>query len=253
MSSKRPPEGGEEAGSLKQTKLHFGQRPPKRPKSDNHTKEEIHRPKSPSSTTSRSDAGDLTTDKPSPQDASTTTGAKFIRTTGSFTITEITGDIFDAPSNAIIIHACNCYGSWGAGIAAAFKKTYPNAYTNHHKFCQNNSKDSLIKSAQLIPPCEKDASKPKHYVGCLFTSKRFGKARDSPAEILRATGPAMQDLLDQVKKLVEKGGKVSEIRMCRINSGLFGVEWEKTREVLEGLEGDWGAVPREIKVYERPG
>ncbi|KAF3891950.1 hypothetical protein GY631_4499 [Trichophyton interdigitale] len=36
-------------------------------------------------------------------------------------ITEIEGDLFLAPEGAALIHACNCQGSWGKGIALEFK------------------------------------------------------------------------------------------------------------------------------------
>ena len=41
----------------------------------------------------------------------------------------------------------------------------------------------------------------------------------------------MRDLLRQVA--MEKG--IGEIRMCRINSGLFAVPWEDSKKAIEGL------------------
>lgn len=32
-----------------------------------------------------------------------------------FVVTERIGAIFEAPDNTVIIHACNCLGSWNAG------------------------------------------------------------------------------------------------------------------------------------------
>lgn len=111
-----------------------------------------------------------------------------------------------------------------------------------------------------------------HFVGCLFTSRAFGKRKDSPEQILDATELAMEDLLRQVKKWNEAHGpdaarqepnepeaelkgneKVSKgtdsdvndqeqshdiksIHMCKINSGLFAVPWEDTRAVLESID-----------------
>jgi ADP-ribose 1''-phosphate phosphatase len=39
-------------------------------------------------------------------------------------------------------------------------------------------------------------------------------------------------------------GGIEGVRMCRINSGKFGVEWERTEKVLEGIEvaGGWMGV-----------
>jgi len=67
---------------------------------------------------------------------------------------------------------------------------------------------------------------PQHFVGCLFTSKKFGKGKDSPAQILASTGPAMEDLLRAFREYNsadDNKNKISEIRMCQINSGLFAV------------------------------
>ncbi|KAL2116400.1 hypothetical protein VTJ04DRAFT_8568 [Mycothermus thermophilus] len=98
---------------------------------------------------------------------------------------------------------------------------------------------------------------PGHYVGCLYTSRRFGRGVDSPSEILRLTVPAMRDLLRQI---AEEGVKVTEVRMCRINSGIFNVPWRETKAALEAAEfGEDGKVPAcvkdgvlEIVAWERP-
>lgn len=166
-------------------------------------------------------------------------------TSNGFTLTEITGDIFSAPDNAIIIHACNCIGSWGAGIAAAFKQRYPRAYEAYSVHCEANTPDSLIGTALLIPPSE--AKGRRHYVGCLFTSKRFGRARDKPDVILGYTTPAMEDLISAVVK----DGGVEAIRMCQINSGLFGVPWEDSKALIAQMEVP-EEVPKKIEVYSLP-
>lgn len=176
-------------------------------------------------------------------------------------ITETSGDIFDAPPNTLIIHACNCYGSWGAGIAKAFKDRYPYAYKAYTSHCGAYSPDQLIETAQLIPPpsLEKNEDGGKdetHFVGCLFTSHHFGRRKDSPYKILAATKPAMEDLLRQVQDWNashdKDGEKVKEVRMCKINSGMFAVPWEKSRQVLEGIEVGEEDV-KEVKVVSPPG
>lgn len=43
-------------------------------------------------------------------------------------IKETEGDIFSSPDGSVLIHACNCQGAWGAGVAAAFRTKYPAAY-----------------------------------------------------------------------------------------------------------------------------
>ncbi|KAL2006832.1 hypothetical protein VTN00DRAFT_9500 [Thermoascus crustaceus] len=95
-------------------------------------------------------------------------------------ITEIEGDLFDAPDGAVLIHACNCKGSWGAGIARAFRDKYPAACEVYRSHCrsflesakyataspsESDSCDQTIKSrilrlpegtALIIPPQERD-------------------------------------------------------------------------------------------------
>ncbi|KAK5724831.1 ADP-ribose 1''-phosphate phosphatase [Elasticomyces elasticus] len=165
----------------------------------------------------------------------------------ALTVTEEEGDIFDAPPNTLIIHACNCDGSWGGGIALAFKKHYPGAYEKYAAHCKRSGGD-LVSTAYLIPPQAGDDS--KHFVGCLFTSRHYGRRKDSPTKILGATKPAMLDLLKQVKDFnvkADEGDRVNEVRICKINSGLFQVPWTKTRAVLEGIDVD-GEDVKELKV-----
>lgn len=164
------------------------------------------------------------------------------------------GDIFDAPKNCLIIHACNTEGHWGAGIALAFKKRYPKAYAAHNKYCtKDHNKVNPVPTGttQLLAPVD---GEPEHWVGCLFTSALYGKAKDNPAQILESTEASMVMLLELVEKADEDqggdGNKISEIRMCKINSGKFGVPWVKTEEVLQGivLQRGWRT---NIEVWEQ--
>lgn len=116
----------------------------------------------------------------------------------------------------------------------AFKERYPEAYLLYHRHCKDSTPTALIGTALLIPPSEEDG--PKHYVGCLFTSRKFGMGRDPPNQILRNTRPAMEDLIEQIAQTVQDGGSISEIRICHVNSGLFRVPWERSKAVIEKLE-----------------
>ena len=94
----------------------------------------------------------------------------------------------------------------------------------------------------LIPPpkatSERQASKTPHYIACLFTSLDYGK-RVSPAEeILQNTGNALSDLAKQVTEMRDSGQDMGECRAVRINSGKFGVEWRRTKAVLEAGDLD---------------
>lgn len=153
------------------------------------------------------------------------------------TITESTGDLFAAPPNTVLIHACNCIGSWGGGIALIFKKKCPNAFKTYNKHCSKNSPSSLNGTALLIPPSEAP-DKPQHWIGCVFTSKKYGRVKDSPTEILKATELAMVDLMRQIKEVGDE--KIQAVWMCRINSGMFGVKWDRSKRVLLDLDADMG-------------
>ena len=82
----------------------------------------------------------------------------------------------------------------------------------------------------------------QHYIACLFTSLDYGKRVSPPEEILNNTGTAVKDLATQVAKIRESGEVVGECRAVRINSGKFGVEWQKTKAVLEAGDLDIAVV-----------
>ncbi|KAH7871177.1 uncharacterized protein C8R40DRAFT_1174874 [Lentinula edodes] len=156
-------------------------------------------------------------------------------------IKTIPGDIFEAgpaPSETVtnhldfpqqrivLVHACNTVGSWGAGIALAFKDRYPEQYELYReshlvvederqelqeanmmetfKIIVQFNADSLVGTCLLIPPpstspsSPESISKPGIYIACLFTSKAYGRKKDSPKEILSATRRALVDLTRQL-------------------------------------------------------
>jgi ADP-ribose 1''-phosphate phosphatase len=116
------------------------------------------------------------------------------------------------------------------------------AYLAHHKFCtKEHDKTNPVPTgtAQLLAPVDGDT---QHWIGCLFTSAKYGKAKYKPDAIVRHTVGAMKMLLELAKLA---GDGIGEIRMCKINSGKFGVPWEKTEEALRGIalqEGWRGAI-----------
>jgi len=152
-------------------------------------------------------------------------------------VEEIEGDIFDAPEGAVLIHACNCQGSWGKGIAKAFKEKYPAAFEVYRSHCR-----TLLSSPEytaipnltvmsneppnaghtdsrrlrlpegttlLIPPQKGDYTldsknsiqKPmKHWIACLFTSRHYGRKVSTPNDILFNTEHAVEDLKRQLSE-----------------------------------------------------
>jgi ADP-ribose 1''-phosphate phosphatase len=171
------------------------------------------------------------TDLPSDWFQATSLGARDPQRATRLQLTYHQGDLLQAPEGALLIHACNAKGVWGTGIAKAFKSQYPQAYATHHAFCVKDHKPSHpvpTGTTQLLAPCDTQ----RHWIGCLFTSAKYGKAKDKPELIVRNTVEAMQMLLE----LVSRTEGITVIRMCKINSGKFGVPWKKTAEALTGLE-----------------
>ncbi|CRG91617.1 ADP-ribose 1''-phosphate phosphatase [Talaromyces islandicus] len=171
-------------------------------------------------------------------------------------ISETKGDLFDAPDGAALIHACNCVGSWGGGIARAFRDRYPAAYKVYNSHCRNfqqkpeqhtiiDSRTSKSRTltlplgtALLIPPQEVDIAKSgkRNWIICLFTSRAFGRSVSPPDVILENTVHAIRDMRRQIEELREGGGDIArdgKVYSCRFNSGLFHVKWEDSKAVLE--------------------
>lgn len=143
-------------------------------------------------------------------------------------ITYIKGDLFSAAKGSILIHAVNCLGLWGGGIARQFALKFPKAYETYRKHCRE-------KGIKLLGACllTQDGD---YTIACLFTSKGYGKYIDSPDNILKATKSAINELIlfnpDDYK-----------YHACKINSGLFRVPWEKSEAILK-------ATGRKFTVYE---
>ncbi|EXJ61735.1 hypothetical protein A1O7_02164 [Cladophialophora yegresii CBS 114405] len=140
-----------------------------------------------------------------------------------FAIREITGDIKDAPDRAVIVHAVNCQGVWGYGIAKELKNMCPAAFEIYRLHCQRASRPYyLAGTCLLIAPQRSDYEqkrklklrgvdnalsrevplpKTRHWIACLFTSTGYGKrnlkmnnpGKDSPSQILNHTRLALEE------------------------------------------------------------
>ena len=133
-------------------------------------------------------------------------------------ITTVKGNLFDAPKGSIIIHACNCRGVWGSGIAAEFARRFPKARDLYAKICQEKG-PSLAGTCLLIPAGD-------YVIGCLFTSRGYANSVDKPQKILENTEKAIEDL---IRQNVEN----RPLHTCKINSGLFRVPWNDTKDILK--------------------
>lgn len=149
-------------------------------------------------------------------------------------ITYVKGDLFQltkqvATAPVLLAHACNCYGVWGGGIAAAFRTKFPSTYQLYHDYCKERSDrpDSMLGTSLLLPVSPTDPGYTKEagdhlVVVCLFTSLMGGEA---PGTIAEYTKEAMIDLKRQFGP--------TEVNMPKINAGIFGVPWSLTERALK--------------------
>lgn len=144
-------------------------------------------------------------------------------------IIEQKGNLFDAPDGTILAHACNCMGTWGAGIALEFLRRYPRAAKVYKDTCLRNK--NKLGTCVLIPPMED--SGPKHYIACLFTSFKYGRYKDSKDKILLNTRTSFRDLLEQINST---GINSHQIRMPKINSKNFKVPWNETVKYIKDIQ-----------------
>lgn len=131
--------------------------------------------------------------------------------------------LFDAPEDSIIIHACNAQGVWGSGIAKEFKTRYPESFEWYSDHCKS---PKALGEGRLSYLTEEP-----HKVGWIITSYNYGNKKDSKVSILGNTALALNDLCNSIY-LKMSGYNIIEVYSNKFNSGLFGVPWEESEEVL---------------------
>lgn len=143
------------------------------------------------------------------------------------------------PAGSYLVHATNCFGTWGAGVALAIHDLFPGAdevYAAHCDSFQSSedawpTKNGLVGGVCIVPPqkgdhaatvregpaavdCQEGAEQVEReeggidgiWIGCLFTSYGFGRQTkkhaglDKKSDIWKQTESALRAF----KKLVEK-------------------------------------------------
>lgn len=128
------------------------------------------------------------------------------------------GDVMNVSDPlSILVHACNCEGRWGSGVAVCFRQRFPQAHHDYQILCRLHG-HGLIGTTLIC-----DDQKPA--VGCLFTSRGYGQQKDSVDQILFATDRAIKHMFEQLAPNIH-------IHSPMINAGLFAVPWEKTEEII---------------------
>ena len=158
----------------------------------------------------------------------------------------IKGDLFSHKSlaSSILAHACNCRGSWGAGVDENIKKQFPSTYKLYVEHCKKHASNpsGLLGSTYLIKSESSDPGNSGRenvaYVACMFTSDAFGRRKNSADDIVENTDKSMLHLESQLAELaktepIEQQDGVNVVNMPKINAGLFNVPWEETEAVLK--------------------
>lgn len=139
------------------------------------------------------------------------------------------GSLFDAAKDKnILVHACNCQGVWGSGIAKEFKTLYKEYFEMYREACDEAKADDrdISGTAQVFSIPTTDFE-----IGCLFTSYDYGDKKDSELTILRNTELAIRDLLS-IARLWKSEGTI-QVHSPKINAGLFAVPWDKTEKIID--------------------
>lgn len=164
------------------------------------------------------------------------------------TLEHRTMDLFDAPQDAVLAHACNARGIWGTGVALGFIRRFPDAYTQYQSYCRK----VLVQSRAGVSLVVNDRTSGRE-IACMITSVDYGANRDSEETILDQTRRAIISLeldLQAFDRGLRAGGYSTheEVYLPRINSGMFGVPWEKTEAILQELVGK---LPRKYIICTR--
>lgn len=149
--------------------------------------------------------------------------------------------LFDAPTESVIIHACNSQGVWGSGIAKPFKEKYPYSYDDYHKFCllANKERGTACGRANLS---SFDNREP-HWVGWIVTSHNYGDKKDSPELIKIQTTMALMELCKKIYLAHPKeDNPVIYVYSNKFNSGLFNVPWQDSELILNTVLKDFNRI-----------
>ena len=139
-------------------------------------------------------------------------------------ISETEGNVLHAKED-MLIHGCNCFNTWGAGIALKIKNIYPLAYQTD-SVTLSGDKNKLGKFTYwkgLHRLYEQSIT-----VINLYTQYGYG------VDIQHADYDAIENGLLSVKKSFPD----NSIAMPKIGSGLGGGDWAKIKKIIENVFND---------------
>ncbi len=134
-------------------------------------------------------------------------------------IKTVQGDLLKADAEAIV-NTVNCVGVMGRGIAAQFKKAFPENFKAYKKVCDNNE---LRVGKMFVFKLTGDLYSSRKFV-INFPTKRHwkGKSRIEDIEM------GLKALVEEVKKL-----GISSIAIPPLGCGLGGLSWLEVKSMIE--------------------
>lgn len=120
--------------------------------------------------------------------------------------------------NDYIVHSCNNIGVWGAGFAKQLKQYNPTVFKEYVKKCRWNRPFKALAHFDQ----ESDG---KPWILSLIVSRDYGVCKDPQEVILENTRELLLIYSNFSNEIVFHSPK--------INSGLFGVPWEKTEAIIQ--------------------
>lgn len=144
------------------------------------------------------------------------------------------GDVLKIGTEDIIVHGCNCFQSFGAGIANQIAGMYPEAYMADLSYRTRGDKTKLGEFSYWTGPC------------------RGSKGGDITIVNMYTQYTYSLDKIDVEYWAIEKGMRDLHTRfwdrtisMPKIGCGLAGGDWGRVSEILDDVFED-----RQIMVYE---
>ena len=140
----------------------------------------------------------------------------------------ITGDLLTSDCD-VLVHQCNCWGTFGAGIARQIKEQYPEAYYSDQ--CTLRGDKTKLGTAVFVH------SQGKIIVNLYGQYDHGGYGRDGVYVDYKALRRGLQAVHDACAKPSSQWPTWPKIGMPRIGCALAGGSWARVAKILDDVFG----------------
>lgn len=137
-------------------------------------------------------------------------------------ITYVQGNLLRSNCD-VLVHGCNCFVTWGAGIALQVKKEFPMAYEEDRQTRVGDI--HKLGHIQIVPCTGK-------YIINLYSQY------DCSTNTVQLEYGALGRGLRRVKEWADLRANWPKIGMPRIGCGLAGGDWDQVSQLIEGTFSD---------------